>query len=132
MSTNEKARPMTAIMEQATGTAAFSGAANSFSNHNTAVNARQPKIADLLCRGQENAVSLQYLCSVTGLDGRKIRRIVEKERRNGAPILSSAGGVTGYYLPGNVEEVERFVKSMRSRAREITRTANAVKRCAIE
>lgn len=132
MSTKEKTRPMTAIMEQAAGTAAFNGAANSFSNCSTAKSERQSKIADLLCRGQENAIPLRDLCSITGFDGRAVRRMIEQERRTGNPILSSAGGVTGYYLPGNVEEVERFVKSMRSRAREITRTANAVKRCAIE
>lgn len=132
MNAKEKAHPVTAITEQASGTAACSGAAISYLDFNTAEVARQPKIADLLCRGQENAVPLRDLCSITGLDGRTVRRMVELERRAGIPILSSVGGTTGYFLPGNPAEVERFAKSMFSRAREIALTANAVRRCALD
>lgn len=132
MNAKEKAHPVTAITEQASGTAACSGAAISYLDFNTAEVARQPKIADLLCRGQDNAVPLRDLCSTTGLDGRTVRRMVEQERRAGTPILSSVGGTTGYFLPRNPAEVERFAKSMFSRAREIALTANAVRRCALD
>ena len=132
MSKNENAHPIVAAMKRAAGTAAFSGAAISYQDFITTEVARQPKIADLLCRGQDNAVPLRDLCSITGLDGRTVRRMVEQERRAGIPILSSVGGVTGYYLPANSMEVERFAKSMFSRAREIALTANAVRRCALD
>lgn len=132
MNAKEKAHPVTAITERAAETAAYSGAAISYSDSNTAGGNRQPKIADLLCRGQENAVPLRDLCSMTGFDGRTVRRMIEQERRAGIPILSSVGGVTGYYLPANPAEVERFAKSMFSRAREIALTANAVRRCALD
>ena len=132
MNVNENAHPIVAATERAAGTAACSGAAISYQHSNTTEGDRQPKIADLLCRGQENAVPLQDLCSITGLNGRTVRRMVEQERRAGIPILSSVGGVTGYYLPANPAEVERFAKSMFSRAREIALTANAVRRCALD
>lgn len=132
VSATEKAHPIAATMERAAGTAAFSGAAISYLDSNTADSDRQPKIADLLCRGQENAVPLRDLCSMTGLDGRTVRRTIERERRAGIPILSSVSGTTGYFLPGNPAEVERFAKSMFSRAREIALTANAVRRCALD
>lgn len=132
MNAKENAHPIAATTERAAGTAAFSGAAISYLDSNTADGDRQPKIADLLCRGQENAVPLRDLCSTTGLDGRTVRRMVEQERRADTPILSSVGGTTGYFLPGNPAEVERFARSMFSRAREIALTANAVRRCALD
>lgn len=132
MSTKENAHSIVAATERAAGTAACSRAAISYRHYSTAECDRQPKIADLLCRGQENAVPLRDLCSTTGLDGRTVRRMVEQERRAGTPILSSVGGTTGYFLPGNPAEVERFARSMFSRAREIALTANAVRWCTLD
>lgn len=132
MNAKENAHPIVAATERAAGTAACSRATISYQHYSTAECDRQPKIADLLCRGQENAVPLRDLCSMTGFDGRTVRRTIERERRAGVPILSSVGGTTGYFLPANPAEVERFTKSMFSRAREIALTANAVRRCALD
>lgn len=132
MNTKENAHPIVAATERAAETAAYSRAAISCLDSNTVESNRQPKIADLLCRGQENAVPLRDLCNMTGFDGRAVRRMIERERRAGVPILSSVGGTTGYFLPANPVEVERFTKSMFSRAREIALTANAVRRCALD
>lgn len=126
MNAKEKAHPVTAITEQASGTAACSGAAISYLDFNTAEVARQPKIADLLCRGQANAVPLRDLEGITGLDGRTVRAMISAERRAGAAILSD--NATGYYLPANEEEKARFVRSMRHRAKEILCAADAVER----
>lgn len=130
MSTKESAHSIVAATERASGTAAFCKTTISYLDSSMSECDRQPKIADMLSAGQENAVPLRDLCSMTGFNGRMVRRMVEQERRAGIPILSSVGGVTGYYLPANPAEVERFAKSMFSRAREIALTANAVRRCA--
>ena len=82
------------------------------------------KIADLLLVGQCNALPLRHLRMVTGLPGRTIRQMIEMERRAGTPICSD--NVTGYYLAANEAERAAFVASMRSRANEILRTAEAV------
>ena len=83
---------------------------------------RQGFIADLLGTGEENAVPLAHLEMLTGLDSRVIRRQIERERRQGIPILSKRG----YYLPADEYERAAFVASMRGRAKEIARTADAV------
>lgn len=84
------------------------------------------RIADLLSHGQENAVPLRQLMAITGADGRTIRKKIAAERLAGAPILSDCS--TGYFLPGNQWERERFVRSMRCRAREIERAADAIEK----
>lgn len=86
----------------------------------------QIQIADLLLCGQENAVSLRHLEQITGFPNRYLRRRIQEERLSGIPILSD--NVSGYYLPANDQERRRFVRSMRSRAKEIEATAAAVER----
>lgn len=82
------------------------------------------RIADLLSHGQENAVLLRDLAAMTNTDRRAIRKKIAAERLSGAPILSD--NTTGYFLPGNPGEKERFIRSMRNRAHQIERAADAV------
>ncbi len=82
------------------------------------------KIAEYLSAGQENAVSLRCLTGATKLDSRTIRRMIASERLSGTPILSD--NTNGYYLPANEWEKESFARSMRHRAKEIERVAQAV------
>lgn len=88
------------------------------------------RVADLLSYGQENAVPLRQLVALTNTDGRTIREKIAAERLTGVPILSDNSA--GYFLPGNKGERERFVRSMRNRAREIERAADAVENSCIE
>ena len=82
-------------------------------------------IAELLQRGQSNALPLRHLEKITGLDGRSVRKIIEVERRSGKPIC--ADNATGYYLADTDAELERFKRNMEHRAGEIIRTAKAMK-----
>ena len=88
------------------------------------------KISDLLLLGEENAVPLQNLEKVTGLDQRKIRRLIQAERLRGTPIL--ANNSTGYFLPASDAERECCVSSMRHRAEEIKRAADAIENGRLE
>lgn len=81
------------------------------------------RIADLLLCGEENAVTRKYLEQITGLNGREVQRAVQIARLHGIPILSSG---SGFFLPATEDEKARFVRSMRHRAREISRAADAV------
>ena len=74
------------------------------------------EIADLLLYGQE----------ITGLSSRSVRKRIAAERLEGTPILSD--NVRGYFLPSCEEEKERFIRSMKHRAREIERAAEAIKK----
>ena len=87
------------------------------------------RIADLLSHGQENAVPLRQLVAMTNTDGRTIREKIAAERFAGVPILSDNS--TGYFLPGNKGERERFVRSMRHRAQEIERAAEAIEQAEV-
>ena len=81
-------------------------------------------ISALLLRGSSNAIPLQHLRAVTGLDGRTIRRMIQAERRSGAAIC--ADNRTGYYLAATLEERESCARSMLARADEVRRTAQAI------
>lgn len=90
----------------------------------TAATGRQIHISEFLQTGQQNAIPLRHLVQLTGMKSRALRRRIEAERRSGIPILSNCEN--GYFLPDSQAEVERFVRSMRSRAREIEAVAAAV------
>ena len=82
------------------------------------------RVADILGYGQAAAVPLRHLVMVTGWSGREVRRQIEKERRQGTPILSD--NVSGYFLPQDETEIMLCVRSLRKRAKEIVRTAQAI------
>ena len=126
MKTKEKAPTSAATLAEAAAEMTACRAAISYDYLTTTAAGRQRKVSDFLSHGQENAVPLRQLMAMTGEDGRTIRGKIAAERLAGVPILSDNS--TGYYLPGDEGERERFVRSMRHRAREIERAAEAVER----
>ena len=96
------------------------GSRSSYGDYNTQFGI----VSELLLHGQENAIPRRELEKMTGWSGRMVRLMIEKERRSGIPILSD--NANGYYLPGNSAERAQFVRSMRNRAAEILKTAQAV------
>lgn len=120
MSSRENARPTAATVGQANG-----NAVSKFHNNFTTPQAvGQFLISDFLRTGQANAVNLRYLRDITGLKGREIRRLIQRERMDGIPICSD--NVAGYYLPANDFEKMRCARSMRHRAAEIDAAASAI------
>ncbi len=97
---------------------------NSRNKHITQGPSGQRKVADLLGHGRENAIPRRELERLTGLDGRTVRLMIERERREGWPIL--ADNATGYYLPATEHEKAACVRSMRHRAGEIMKSAQAI------
>lgn len=89
------------------------------------------RIADHLSPGRENAISRVALMDKLGLSERDLRRRVERERLEGAPILTSTD-VGGYYLPASPDDTARFVASMRNRGVKVLRVAQAVKKTMLE
>ena len=119
----KKARPSVAAPRQAEAGSILQDG-NSHPNHTTPIPQAQAKISALLLPGRENAISRRDLEAMTGLDGRTIRLMIERERRRGTLILSD--NRHGYFLSDDPVEAQRFVRSMRHRAGEILRTAEAV------
>lgn len=84
------------------------------------------QIADILPSGEGNAIPLRHLESMTGMDGRTIRQAIQSERLRGVPILSN--NISGYYMAATAQERDQFVKSMKHRAGEIVKVAEAIQR----
>ena len=83
-------------------------------------------ISRLLSHGRENAVPLRHLTAMTKLDGRTVRAMIAEERLAGVPIL--ADNSTGYFLPASEDEKAQFIRSMKHRAKEIERAAEAIEK----
>ncbi len=105
---------------QQLGLDGFDGPISSCNDYTTA----NGPISRFLLPGRRNAIGLKQLRMWTGLDSRIIRKLIEKERRGGCPIL--ADNATGYYLAENETEKKICVLSMRHRAGEILKTAAAI------
>lgn len=99
----------------------------SFLEDTTPISARQPlRIAELLSHGVANGQTITDLERLTGWKSREIRRMIEFERRSGSLIISD--NRNGYYLTADPGEAQRFAQSMRHRAAEIVKTAEAIER----
>ena len=74
-------------------------------------------VKEILKTGQRNALSPEYLTERLNLGTvRALQKQVEKERREGAVILSTSIPPGGYYLPENEREVRQFIKTLENRA----------------
>ncbi|MCB7362799.1 hypothetical protein [Flavonifractor plautii] len=89
MNRENKTRPSVGALGRAVETGSASRA-DTTSNHDstTSIPRAQAKIADLLLPGRENAIPRRELEKLTGLDGRTVRLMIERERREGRPILA--------------------------------------------
>lgn len=127
MNRHKKSRPSAGTPGRQAGTGTCDRASISTEQFTTRERVRQPgKIERLLSPGAENALPLRHLVKLTGLPARQVRQLIQVERLRGVPIL--ADNHSGYFLPGTPRDVEEFARSMRHRAEEIIRAANAVQR----
>ena len=124
MRSNKKRPGSAATPLRAGDLRAICAASSSNAYSNISSPAGQRSIADLLGVGRENAITRRDLERLTGLDGRSVRLLLERERRAGTPIL--ADSVNGYFLPASEEERAACVRSLRHRAGEIMATARAI------
>lgn len=125
MRQKESARSMTAITEQAAEIAACSGAAISFVNCNMEKRPRQ--VHEVLLRGAENAIEGATLAAAIGFkDRRALSKEIERERRSGQPICAAvAGNSRGYYLTDDPDELQRYIRALDRRIREVRKTRDA-------
>lgn len=92
----------------------------------------QAVIAPLLLPGEENAQSAKELTLSLGLsDLRCVSKQVQSERRRGIPICATCNGNDktggGYYLPKDSGELERYIKRLERRNRNVGETTDALK-----
>ena len=130
MQGKEKARAGAGTPVQAIEGSDVSGA-SSIKYDITSAQRGQVRIADLLPRGEINAISTRDLLELAGYtQPRKLQAQIESERLAGAMILSTARG--GYFLPSDGEagrdELLRYERTLRSRAVNTLRTLRPVRR----
>lgn len=80
-------------------------------------------ISDLLHKGAEKGTTLAELVQLTGEDERSIRRRIQAERKAGKLILADCKN--GYFLPTSTLDIQRFIRSMSRRSREIAAISHA-------
>lgn len=80
-------------------------------------------ISNLLHEGAEKGTTLAELVQLTGEDERSIRRRIQAERKAGKLILADCKN--GYFLPTSTLDIQRFIRSMSRRSREIAAISHA-------
>ena len=80
-------------------------------------------ISDLLHEGAEKGTTLAELVQLTGEDERSICRRIQAERKAGKLILADCKN--GYFLPTSTLDIQRFIRSMSRRSREIAAISHA-------
>ncbi len=86
-------------------------------------------IAEMLGTGKGNARTAKKLAEMLGLRQREVSLLVEKERREGAPICATCDSKTpGYFLAENRAEMEVYCRQLWHRAGEIHKTRAACKK----
>lgn len=130
MREKEKAAPGAPNTEDSSGQILFDG----FSLEGdfiTQPGTDQAGIERYLLHGHDNALSVEALRIVTGLHPRKITQAVQDARRRGVAVLSSSHP-GGYYLAETEDEKQRFVCSLRHRAKETAFTLRCLERAQVE
>lgn len=121
----KKARSSVAALERETEIAASEKAAFSVPKCNTASRSRQAlAVADFLGYGQEEGRAISYLQNVLNVDGRTVRQMIRKERLSGIPICED--NRSGYFLPSCERDITQCAASLRRRAAEIIKVADAL------
>ena len=88
-------------------------------------------IVDHLFIGKENARTGKDLARALNCDVRDISAKVEKERRQGQPIIASCDPENpGYYLAESAEELQQYCNKLHHRAGEIHKTRRALLKAA--
>ena len=123
-----KTRPAGGTARRAEETAATTNDQKFSRSHNTMNQERAQAgfISQFLLAGAGQGLHLRDLVRLTKRTEREVRQMIQAERLRGIPIL--ADNKSGYYLPSTDEEKAAFVRSMRHRADEIHRAAEAVEK----
>ena len=126
MNKSENARFVAATTERAE--AATFGGVSASSGHDctTSTEPRQVVSAALLA-GAGNAIEGATLAAALGFkDRRALSKQIGRERRSGQPICAAvAGNSRGYYLADDPDELQRYIRALDRRIREVRRTRDA-------
>lgn len=88
----------------------------------------QLEVADFLPRGAENAIPSRHLVDMLGFRSvRDLQKAIERERNDGAVILSICTDGGGYFLPDTPDEIRRFIRTLSARARNTDKSLESAR-----
>lgn len=83
-------------------------------------------VKEILLKGEQSAIPGRDLCMLLNMRPRDLQKLIERERRDGAPICASYDRRNpGYYLAETQEEMRDYCGKLRKRAGEIFKTRRA-------
>lgn len=82
-------------------------------------------ILGLISTGENNAIHLCELVSLTKMKNREVRKCIEQLKRNGEVIVSS---VNGYFKPETVTELKKYINQETHRAKSIFYTLKSARK----
>ena len=83
-------------------------------------------VHEILLKGENGAITGRDLCTLLNLKPRDLQKLIERERREGAPICASYDSRNpGYFLAATQEEMRIYCGRLRKRAGEIFKTRRA-------
>ncbi len=82
-------------------------------------------IYQLIGVGEENAIHLSELVSLTKLESRELRKHIEQLRRSGSVIIANKNG---YFKPSNIAELNKYINQETHRAKSIFYTLQGAKK----
>ena len=121
MKENKNARSDVAASEQA------KDSFNNRSHTHIKNNSNRRRIQAFLLEGEENALPMRELARCAGISERRLRQLIERERRAGEIILSSDNG---YFLPdpdNACMEIRRYIRRVDARMRSTREAARPTK-----
>ena len=84
-------------------------------------------VTDYLLIGRENARTGRDIAAAMHCDIRDVTAGIERERRQGKPIIASCDPMKpGYYLAETAEELQQYCSKLHHRAGEIHKTRSAL------
>lgn len=83
-------------------------------------------VTEILSEGRDNAITAARLAEKIGVKKRELTRMIEEERRAGAPICAACGQNPGYFLAKNEKELQEYIDALYFRAGEIFKTRRAL------
>lgn len=117
-----------AARSEAEEPAASRGTTDSNKEYITAASRVQGPIESLLLYGETNAISTARLVQLAGMrDARQLQSQIERERIDGALILSRGGSGGGYFLPADRAEIAKYESTLRRRALSTLRTIRSAR-----
>ena len=98
-----------------------------FPHSNLTENLHKFKVASLLLSGKSNAIPGKDLVNLLNLrNPRELTKLIESERRSGAPICASTdSSIPGYFIATDAAELAQYVQSLDRRLFQIRKTRQA-------